>query len=292
VTAFLNQDFAFYLGVLGALLLMTFIYSTERDRFPESKAVLETLSTSFAVGLLLVVNFELVRGHYSRFLLPPLWAFSALLMALSSGGLKLKGLRLAGYCLGGVVAFWLLLLYQTLSSNELRLAKPFFGPPGLAFGTCLVLLATLRSTVNYDDFDQTTRDQLRGWGQVALAFLLLWGLTAEINRSLYYWEGASAPHFDRFVISALWCVFAAGCIGLGMATRSAAERLFGISVLGLAVCKVFLYDVAMLESLWRILSFLCLGLILLAISYVYRLYGEKLKAFALGESSVSPPRPD
>jgi uncharacterized membrane protein len=236
----------------------------------------------------LVINFELVRGHYSRFLLPPLWAFAAVVMVLASGGLKLKGLRLAGYSLGGVVALWLLVLYQTLSSDELRLARPFVGPPALAFGASLALLATLRSTINYEELDPTTRAQARGWTQVLLAFLLLWGLTAETSRSLHYWEGAGAPHYARFVISALWCLFAAGCIGLGMATRSVAERLFGIGVLGLAVFKVFLYDVAMLESLWRILSFLCLGLILLAISYVYRLYGEKLKAFAMGEGNQPP----
>jgi uncharacterized membrane protein len=47
-------------------------------------------------------------------------------------------------------------------------------------------------------------------------------------------------------------------------------RLAGLALLGLAVFKVFVYDLAALESIYRVLSFIALGLLLLAAAYAYQ----------------------
>jgi LPXTG-motif cell wall-anchored protein len=47
-------------------------------------------------------------------------------------------------------------------------------------------------------------------------------------------------------------------------------RFAGLALLGLAVGKVFVVDLAALASLWRVASFLLLGLLLLAGAFVYQ----------------------
>jgi uncharacterized membrane protein len=49
-----------------------------------------------------------------------------------------------------------------------------------------------------------------------------------------------------------------------------AVRLAGLALLGLAVGKVFIVDLAALESIWRVASFLALGLLLLAGAFAYQ----------------------
>jgi uncharacterized membrane protein len=61
---------------------------------------------------------------------------------------------------------------------------------------------------------------------------------------------------------------AAFVYGLVRAQRTA--RMAGLSLLGLAVVKVFLFDLAQLESIYRVLSFLALGLLLLAGAFAYQ----------------------
>ena len=46
-------------------------------------------------------------------------------------------------------------------------------------------------------------------------------------------------------------------------------RIGGLALLGLAVAKVFVYDLAELDELYRVLSFIALGLFLLGGAFAY-----------------------
>ena len=48
--------------------------------------------------------------------------------------------------------------------------------------------------------------------------------------------------------------------------------MISIVLFGLAILKIFIYDLSFLDTLYRIFSFLGLGLILLAVSYLYQRY--------------------
>lgn len=52
--------------------------------------------------------------------------------------------------------------------------------------------------------------------------------------------------------------------------RSPALRWQGLTLLTLAVFKVFVFDLSFLERAYRILSFLALGLLLLVVSFLYQ----------------------
>jgi uncharacterized membrane protein len=47
-------------------------------------------------------------------------------------------------------------------------------------------------------------------------------------------------------------------------------RIGGLVLLGIAVVKVFLYDLAALESIYRVVSFIALGLLLLVGAFAYQ----------------------
>jgi uncharacterized membrane protein len=57
---------------------------------------------------------------------------------------------------------------------------------------------------------------------------------------------------------------------VGVRKSSAPLRWQGLALLGLAVGKVFLYDLSSLERVYRIISFVVLGLLLLIVSFYYQ----------------------
>jgi uncharacterized membrane protein len=85
--------------------------------------------------------------------------------------------------------------------------------------------------------------------------------------------GAQAGHStqtSQLALSGFWAALGFAAILVGLLRRQRALRLGGLVVLALAVGKVFLVDLAQLESIWRVGSFLALGLLLLAGAFAYQ----------------------
>jgi hypothetical protein len=61
-------------------------------------------------------------------------------------------------------------------------------------------------------------------------------------------------------------------MGYGIWKRIPSLRILAIVLFGVAILKIFIYDLSFLETLYRIFSFIGLGLILLAVSYLYQRY--------------------
>lgn len=70
-------------------------------------------------------------------------------------------------------------------------------------------------------------------------------------------------------ISVTWVVYAALLLFIGFVTRVRPTRFVGIAVFGIAIIKVFVFDLQYLETPYRILSFIALGVVLLLVSFVY-----------------------
>jgi uncharacterized membrane protein len=71
-------------------------------------------------------------------------------------------------------------------------------------------------------------------------------------------------------LSAFWTVTGLGAVVWGLVRRNGSVRLGGLALLGVAIVKVWTYDLAELEELARVLSFVGLGLLLLAGSFAYQ----------------------
>ena len=74
---------------------------------------------------------------------------------------------------------------------------------------------------------------------------------------------------SQLALSAFWAVLGFGSLVGGLVRDLKPLRLAGLGLLALAVGKVFIVDLAALESIWRVASFLALGLLLLAGAFAY-----------------------
>jgi uncharacterized membrane protein len=71
-------------------------------------------------------------------------------------------------------------------------------------------------------------------------------------------------------LSAFWTVTGLGAVIFGLLRRKADVRLAGLALLGVAIAKVWTYDLSELDELTRVLSFIGLGLFLLVGAFAYQ----------------------
>jgi len=70
--------------------------------------------------------------------------------------------------------------------------------------------------------------------------------------------------------TAAWVLYGIALLVAGILRRGAILRYGSLTVMLLAVLKVFLYDTANLSDLYRVLSFLGLGASLLLLAFLYQ----------------------
>ena len=77
--------------------------------------------------------------------------------------------------------------------------------------------------------------------------------------------------------SVSWSVFALIHLAAGFGYKRRMIRLFGMALMIITIIKVFLFDLAALETIYRVLSFMVLGIILVATSYGYNRFAGRLE---------------
>jgi hypothetical protein len=125
----------------------------------------------------------------------------------------------------------------------------------------LVLLALAGIAAAYRDLLEPL-----AWAGAALAVYLASALVVDL-------AGAQLHHStqtSQLALSGFWSALGFAAIVAGLVRRKRALRLGGLGVLALAVGKVFLVDLAHLDSIWRVGSFLAIGLLLLAGAFAYQ----------------------
>lgn len=92
----------------------------------------------------------------------------------------------------------------------------------------------------------------------------------------YFHEAMPGARFAA--ISVLWSLFAAALIIIGFARNNAWIRRVSIALFAVTVVKVFVRDMANVETPYRILSFLVVGLLLVGASYLYHRFAARILA--------------
>jgi uncharacterized membrane protein len=82
-------------------------------------------------------------------------------------------------------------------------------------------------------------------------------------------DSTNLRNLEELTLSALWLVYAAVLMGVGIWRRTRWMRFGSIGLLGFIIVKIFVYDLSFLQGPYRSMSFAGLGLILLAVSYLY-----------------------
>jgi len=104
------------------------------------------------------------------------------------------------------------------------------------------------------------------WVGAGLAVYVASGLVVDLAGAQYH----GSTQTSQLALSGFWGALGFAAILAGLIKRKRALRLGGLAVLALAVGKVFLVDLAHLESIWRVGSFLAIGLLLLAGAFAYQ----------------------
>jgi uncharacterized membrane protein len=100
--------------------------------------------------------------------------------------------------------------------------------------------------------------------------VLLWALSMEVIG----WAGRSTPLENRLSvetvsISVLFGLYAVALVSLGVATRTAVNRLSGLVLIGFVILKLYFSDVWQLGRIYQISAFVALGILLLSTSFLY-----------------------
>lgn len=74
----------------------------------------------------------------------------------------------------------------------------------------------------------------------------------------------------QVLLSALWAICGVAGIVVGLVRDQRPARLTALGLLGVAVAKVFLFDLATLTSVYRVISFMGLGLLLLMAAFAWQ----------------------
>jgi len=77
-------------------------------------------------------------------------------------------------------------------------------------------------------------------------------------------------NLQQVSLSLVWLVYSIALVGYGIWRRILSLRIIAIVIFGIAILKIFIYDLSFLETLYRIFSFIGLGLILLSVSFLYQ----------------------
>ncbi len=102
-------------------------------------------------------------------------------------------------------------------------------------------------------------------GATALVYL---GSVVIVDTVGVYGLGESRQSGQAW-LSAYWTVTGLAAVVFGLLRKSADVRLAGLALLGVAIVKVWTYDLAELDQLARVLSFVGLGILLLVGAFAY-----------------------
>jgi len=106
-------------------------------------------------------------------------------------------------------------------------------------------------------------------------------LTLETNSFL----AAYYPGLRAGGVSIVWALFALSLVLAGIARNVGPLRWTGLVLFAIVSGKVFLHDLASLDTFWRIVAFLILGVVLIAGSFVYLRFREKFVVAPGGDTT-------
>jgi uncharacterized membrane protein len=194
------------------------------------------------------------------------WAVEGLILVWSGFAVEMPLMRLAAFLLFAIVAVRLVAI--TIPADTFLLNARFV--------TYLIAVACFFAACYF------AAQQPGEIGAPEQTMYLLIAIAANIllitALSLEVWDffgrspslGIDRAHAQELGLSALWLVYALILLAVGAVKKLAVVRWQALTLLGVVIVKVFVFDLSFLEKFYRIVSFALLGLALLLISFYYQ----------------------
>ena len=93
--------------------------------------------------------------------------------------------------------------------------------------------------------------------------MLAYALTLEVMEWAHRGEAENALSVARLSVTILYAVYGVALISIGVAARSALNRVLGLLAIAFVILKLYLYDVWNLATVYRVIAFAALGGLLL-----------------------------
>ncbi|MCP4202130.1 MAG: DUF2339 domain-containing protein [bacterium] len=253
----LYDDHRWWLTIAVLVLAVVYLLLTRASSASATRYVFAGVALAFATAAIPIR----LQGEWIRTALAVEGA--ALVWAGFRSGIR--ALRWTGLALIAVVV---VLLFDASGDTERFLLNERF----LAF---VAAVAALAASAYWGTSDRARigPDERRIFeiAGIAANAVAVWGLSEEVWRVLGTASGSLDPKLARQLgLSLLWTICGGVLIGLGVGRREPALRWQGLLLIGLAVAKVFLFDLSFLDKGYRIVSFVVLGVVLLALSFFYQ----------------------
>jgi uncharacterized membrane protein len=301
---FINK--AFITGAVSviALFLLRRLCKAED---PEKLFIID-MSASFYRTFLLFMSVVLIyivlllellyqSNYYCELLTPVIagaynYLFIGVLLYLSRNKFTAVRLPLLGLALVALLAFP---FYYNGAIIDVRTAV-LAGKAPAAYFYIHYLLMILLAGVIYQSWKTVAsfkRDEYQLAFQWIASTLILFVISASLDHLVVFIGRNTAANIvlyntHRVGYAILWGAFAFVLIYLGLRWKSKAVRIISISVFGLTLLKLFVFDFAGLGEGGKIAAFISLGVILLIISFMY----QRLKKILFADDQQQKSTPE
>ncbi len=197
------------------------------------------------------------------------WAAEALVLVWCGLHTELPPLRWAGLVMFGIVALRLLVVPPLAGLNPAFLLNERFLTLAFCAGCAAAAFFLARRSPAPVGAAETN---LFFALAIAANGVFLLALSWEVWDYLRYSgpSGVNRGLAQQLGLSILWVVYALAQLVPGVISKSEALRWQGLTLMGVTIVKVFLFDLSFLSNFYRIVSFFALGLVLLGVSFFYQ----------------------
>lgn len=251
------------------LLLLVFIL---KNHAPQNPARLTQLAWCGGVALFFITLVFPVQ--FERQWITLGWALEGAALCWLFRRVPHDGLRLTGAGLL-IAAFVRLALNPDLWSGQLRGDTALMNWP--LYALSLTALAQFAAAWLLAPPAHVWREFNMRAGFLSLGTALVF-LLMNYQIADFYTTPGSAVHMLRFgdsferdmVTTIAWSLFALALLSLGIWKKTAPVRYVGIALLGVALIKLFLHDLANIGNIYRVGALMIVAVIALAASYLYQ----------------------
>ena len=150
--------------------------------------------------------------------------------------------------------------------------------PAAGIGSVVVVAA---ATALFAHLCLFSDSRWRAWSGWAAGIVVVYGLSLTILELAQLAPGGDPQtNFQRghTAVSAFWGALGLALLYVGLTRRLRVLRLGGFALFGVSLAKLFLYDLAFLNSVARALSFLAVGAVLLLGGFFYQRLSAQLES--------------
>ena len=241
-------------------------------------ARIDTRGAMLFLGLALAFATLAVPLQFSRFYITMAWALEA--AALAWVAERTRSIRVASLSLVIALFSGLDLLYEF---NGPVLYIPEGTPvPALLFNSRMFTMLVCAASFWFIArclHDWTKPSPIAVPPYVAGHLTLVYALTLEVIEWAHRGsEPENISSVSRLSVTILYALYGVALISLGVATRTAINRVLGLAAIGFVILKLYLYDVWNLATIYRVIAFGALGALLLLTSFLYSRFRGKIES--------------